>query len=65
MSTLTAIELKNGLLDSVDHPILNLFSDKKISNVDENKKAITVQTLLDMTSGIEWKEKGNCPGCLI
>src|ERR1700720_212655 len=34
VSTLTAIELKNGLLDSVDHPILDLFPDKKISNVD-------------------------------
>src|SRR5260370_9991351 len=41
VSTLTAIELKNGLLDSVDHPILDLFPDKKISNVDENKKAMT------------------------
>src|SRR6202035_5447510 len=45
VSTLTAIEVKNGLLDSVDHPILDLFPDKNISNVDENKKAMTVQTL--------------------
>src|ERR1700720_2221832 len=61
VSTLTAIEVKNGLLDSVDHPILDLFPDKNISNVDENKKAMTVQTLLDMTSGIEWKEKAYTP----
>ena len=25
--TLTAIEIKNGLLDSVDHPVVDLFSD--------------------------------------
>jgi CubicO group peptidase (beta-lactamase class C family) len=61
VSTLTAIELQQGLLDSVDHPIVDLFPDKKISNVDDNKKAMTVQTLLDMTSGIEWKEKAYTP----
>jgi len=61
VGTLTAIELKSGLLDGVDHPVLDLFADKKISNVDENKKAMTVQTLLDMTSGMEWKEKAYTP----
>jgi CubicO group peptidase (beta-lactamase class C family) len=29
VSTLTAIELQRGLLDSVDHPVLDLFPDKK------------------------------------
>jgi len=61
VSTLTAIELQRGLLDSVDHPVLDLFPDKKVSNIDENKKAMTVQSLLDMTSGIEWKEKAYTP----
>src|SRR4029077_14291790 len=61
VSTLTAIELQRGLLDSVDHPIIDLFPDKKISNVDDNKKAMTVQSLLDMTSGIDWQEKAYTP----
>jgi CubicO group peptidase (beta-lactamase class C family) len=61
VSTLTAIELQHGLLDSVDHPILDLFSDKTISDVDDNKRAITVQNLLDMNSGIDWKEKAYTP----
>jgi CubicO group peptidase (beta-lactamase class C family) len=61
VSTLTAIELKQGLLDSVDQPVLELFSEKKILRVDENKRAMTVQTLLDMTSGIEWQEKAYTP----
>jgi len=61
VGTLTAIELQHGLLDSVDHPIVDLFPDKNISNVDDNKKAMTVQSLLDMTSGIEWKEKAYTP----
>jgi CubicO group peptidase (beta-lactamase class C family) len=61
VSTLTAIELQHGLLDSVDHPVLDLFSDKNIANVDDNKRAMTVQSLLDMTSGIDWKEKAYTP----
>ena len=61
VSTLTAIELKQGLLDSVDHPVLDLFADKHIANIDDNKKAMTVQHLLDMTSGFEWQEKNYSP----
>ncbi len=57
VGTLTAIQLRNGSLDSVDHPVVDLFSDKRIENLDDRKKAITVQSLLDMTSGIEWVEK--------
>jgi CubicO group peptidase (beta-lactamase class C family) len=61
VSTLTAIQVKNGLLDSVEHPVLDLFSDQKILNIDENKRAITVQNLLDMNSGIAWQEKAYTP----
>jgi CubicO group peptidase (beta-lactamase class C family) len=61
VSTLTAIELQHGLLDSVDHPVLDLFTDKNISNVDDNKKAMTVQNLLDMNSGFDWKERAYTP----
>jgi CubicO group peptidase (beta-lactamase class C family) len=61
VSTLTAIELKQGLLDNVDHPVLDLFADRQITNVDDNKKAMTVQSLLDMTSGIAWQEKAYTP----
>ena len=56
ISTLTGIEVQEGLLDSVDHPIVDLFTDKHISNLDDGKKAITVQNMLDMTSGIAWSE---------
>lgn len=59
--TLTAIEVKNGLLDSVDRPVVELFSDHQIANLDDNKKAITVQHLLDMTSGIAWQERFYTP----
>jgi CubicO group peptidase (beta-lactamase class C family) len=61
VSTLTAIELQHGILDSTDHPIIDLFPDKHILHVDEDKKAMTIQSLLDMTSGLEWKEKAYTP----
>jgi CubicO group peptidase (beta-lactamase class C family) len=59
--TLTAIEIQQGLLDSVDHKILDLFADSQIANIDDNKRALTVQSLLDMTSGIAWVEKAYTP----
>jgi CubicO group peptidase (beta-lactamase class C family) len=59
--TLTGIALRDGFLDSVDHPVMDYFSDRQISNVDDNKRAITIQSLLDMTSGIKWQEKAYTP----
>ena len=61
IGTLTAIEVQEGLLDNVDHPIVDLFADMHISNVDDAKKAMTVQNMLDMTSGIAWEEQAYTP----
>ena len=56
IGTLVAMAHKDGLLDSFDHPVLDFFADRSVANVDDKKKAITVQHLLDMTSGIDWRE---------
>lgn len=56
IGTLAAMAMKDGLLDSTDHPMLDFFADRSIANPDDRKKAITVQHLLDMTSGIDWIE---------
>jgi CubicO group peptidase (beta-lactamase class C family) len=61
VGTLTAIQLQKGILDSVDHPVMDVFADKQIQNVDDRKKVMTVQSLLDMLSGIEWTEKAYTP----
>ena len=61
IGTLTAIEVREGLLDGTGHAVLDLFADQQIANIDDNKKAITVQDLLDMTSGIKWQEKNYTP----
>jgi CubicO group peptidase (beta-lactamase class C family) len=67
IGTLTAIAVKDGLLDSPNHRMLDFFPDRSIANLDERKQAITVQNLLDMTSGIDWKEgiEGARPDTLI
>lgn len=58
-STLIAIALKEGLLDSVDRRVVDFFPDRTIANLDERKKAITIRHLLDMTSGLYWDEGVN------
>jgi CubicO group peptidase (beta-lactamase class C family) len=52
--TLIGMAYKDGVLDRLDHPVLDFFSDRNIAHVDDRKKAITVQNLLDMTSGLDW-----------
>ena len=54
--TLLGMVYKDGLLDRLDHPMLDFFTDRHIANVDDRKKAITVQNLLDMTSGLDFDQ---------
>jgi CubicO group peptidase (beta-lactamase class C family) len=61
MSTLIGVLVQQGKLESVDRPVLDFFADKTIANLDDRKKAITVQHLLDMASGIAWVERGYTP----
>jgi len=56
IGTLTAIAHRDGLLDSFDRRMLYFFDDHNLVEVDGRKNAITVQNLLDMTSGIDWTE---------
>jgi CubicO group peptidase (beta-lactamase class C family) len=56
VGSLIGIALNDGLLDGLEHPVLEFFPDRPIENLDERKKAITIQHLLDMTSGFEWDE---------
>ena len=57
IGTLTGIACKEGLLDSPSHRVLDFLDHRNIANVDQRKEAITVQNLLDMTSGLEWTEQ--------
>jgi CubicO group peptidase (beta-lactamase class C family) len=59
IGTLTAIAHKNGLLGSLGHRAIDFFGDRGLAEVDDRKNAITIQNLLDMTSGIDWSEPLN------
>ena len=56
ISTLIGMLRKDGVLDRLDRPVLDFFADRGVANVDDRKKAITVQNLLDMTSGFDWDQ---------
>jgi CubicO group peptidase (beta-lactamase class C family) len=56
ISTLMAIASRDGLLGSPSHRLLDFFDPRSIANLDQRKQAITVQNLLDMTSGLRWTE---------
>jgi len=46
----------NDFSAPLDAPILSYLGVKKITNLDERKKKITIRDLLTMTAGIEWHE---------
>jgi len=56
ISTLVAMAMRDGRLDSTDRRVMEFFADRTIANLDDAKKAITIRQLLDMTSGLEWTE---------
>ena len=56
VSTLVAIALADGALKGTDQKLVDLLPGRTIANLDADKQAITLQHLLDMTSGLEWPE---------
>ncbi|HTR86411.1 MAG TPA: serine hydrolase, partial [Reyranella sp.] len=56
VSTLISIAFNEGLLKSVDQPVLDFFPGRTFAHMDDRKKALTLRHLLDMTSGISWDE---------
>lgn len=67
VGTLTGMAIQDGLLASRDMAVVDLLADRIPAGPDANKKAITLGHLLDMTSGIDWKERldGSLPESLI
>lgn len=54
--TLGIARTRNDFTASLDAPIVQLLGVKKIANLDDRKKRITVRHLLTMTAGLEWHE---------
>lgn len=53
-STLIGIAVDKGLVKDVSQPVLGFFADRKAVNLDERKRAMTVEHLLMMESGLQF-----------
>jgi len=56
IGSLIGIALKEGLIKSLDQPVLDFLPGRVSAKPDERLKAVTLRHLLDMTSGLDWDE---------
>jgi len=56
VGTLAGIASKEGTLGPLDAPVMGFFAGRNVADLDANKKAMTLQSLLDSTSGLSWRE---------
>ena len=56
VGTLAGIAFKEGVLGPLDAPVMSFFPGRNVANLDANKKAMTLRSLLDSTSGLAWRE---------
>jgi CubicO group peptidase (beta-lactamase class C family) len=56
MSAVTGVAINEGYIKSVDDRIYDYFPDRKVENMDEHKKSLTVEDFLTMKSGLDWGE---------
>ena len=56
VGTLAGIAFKEGALGPLDAPVTGFFPGRTVANLDANKKAMSLQSLLDSTSGLSWRE---------
>ena len=55
-SALVGIAIDKGYIKNEKLPVLSFFSKRVVKNLDNNKKAITIQHLLTMSSGLECRD---------
>lgn len=58
-SILIGIAIDKGFISSVDIPVIELFAEHKISNIEKNKMKLTLNGLLTMTSGYDCSYQGS------
>jgi CubicO group peptidase (beta-lactamase class C family) len=56
VSALIGIAIDKGYIKGVDQPVLELFPERTTANLDANKKAMTLEDLLTMTSGLDCQD---------
>ena len=56
LSSLIGIAIDKKFIENTNTPLLEFFKDRKILNVDEDKKAITLENLLTMSAGLKTED---------
>lgn len=58
-ATLIGLAIDDGSIKDIQTPLLDFFPHRKIENLSDEKKAITLYHMLTMSSGLEWFESGD------
>ena len=56
VSALVGIAIDKGYIADVSQPVLGFFPDRRFEKTDSRKKAMTLEDLLTMSSGLAWVE---------
>jgi len=57
-SALIGIAIREGYIDNIDQKVLDFFPDREIAYLDARKQSWTIEHLLTMTTGQDWREWG-------
>ncbi len=56
ISALIGIAIEQGYIENVQQPVLSFFPGRTVANLDEDKKAMTLEHLLIMSAGFEYRD---------
>jgi CubicO group peptidase (beta-lactamase class C family) len=56
-SALVGIAIGERDLEGVSQPVLSFFADGTFQNLDANKQALTLESLLTMSAGLDWADE--------
>ena len=56
VSALVGIAIEQGAIEGVDQPVLSVWPDRTVANLDANKEAMTLEHLLTMSAGLECRD---------
>ncbi|MCD4803666.1 MAG: beta-lactamase family protein [Anaerolineales bacterium] len=56
VSILIGIAIDQDFIEGIQTPVLEFFPDRTVSNLDPDKKSLTLENLLTMTSGLECRD---------
>jgi len=59
ISALVGIAIDKGYIQSVGQPVLELFPERSIARIDSNKRALTLEDVLTMATGLECRDTGS------